>query len=111
VATSRTGTARWKLLRTTALRSAQDSGLTHCPCAGPCRHHAGRPCGVPLDYEQGRTPSSAEPDHITPHARGGRDELANIRVVCRRCNQARGGRSLRASTPAAPATTTTLVDW
>lgn len=110
MATSRTGTGRWKRLRAEALSLAQSHGLTTCPCAATCRHHRGRVCAVTLNYDVGLTPASAEADHITPHARGGRDELANLRVVCRRCNQARGSKPTHAA-HVRPRTTTTLVPW
>jgi 5-methylcytosine-specific restriction endonuclease McrA len=47
-------------------------------------------CGVELDYERGKQPNSAEPDHILPVHYGGRNEIENGRVICRRCNQSRG---------------------
>jgi 5-methylcytosine-specific restriction protein A len=96
--TSRTGTSRWKHLRAQALREAQAQGITHCP-----------ECTTPLNYTEGRQPNSAEPDHIIPHANGGQDTLDNIRILCRRCNQSRGNRSL--TPPPATPTTTTLVTW
>jgi len=115
MAASRTGTARYKRARSEALTIAQDAGLTHCPCALACKHHKGRTCGVWLDYELTRTPSSAEPDHIHPHALGGPDTVANMsRIVCRQCNQARGNKPLQAPTvaPIVRATSTTrLVQW
>lgn len=79
VAASRTGTTRWLSLVASAKRRAQRDGLTHCPL-----------CGTLLNYARGRTPSSAEGDHIVPYSRGGADTLDNIRIICRRCNQRRG---------------------
>lgn len=79
MATSRTGTTRWKHLATAAKRKAQTAGQTHCPI-----------CHRELNYRQGRTPTSAEADHITPHSRGGTDTADNIRIICRQCNQSRG---------------------
>lgn len=95
--TSRTGTSHWKGLRQQALREAQARGVTNCPL-----------CGTPLDYTQGRQPNSAEVDHILPHANGGPDELDNLRVICRHCNQSRGNRT---ATPTVKPTSTTLIGW
>lgn len=80
--TSRTGTTAWKNLRKYALRQAQLQGLTRCPS-----------CKTPLNYLQGRTPSSAEVDHIIPHSRGGLDRIDNVTVLCRACNQSKGNRT------------------
>ena len=80
MATSRTGTARWKNLRLTVLRQAQQSGQTHCPI-----------CRTVLDYHRGRHRASAEVDHIVPVAIGGADTRENCRVICRQCNQSLGG--------------------
>lgn len=80
--TSRTGTASHKRWRTQILRRDQHAGITHCP-----------DCGTALDYEHSRQPNSAEPDHITPWARGGRNTLDNGRTICRQCNQSRGSRT------------------
>lgn len=32
-------------------------------------------------------------DHVTPRAAGGTDDIANIRIVCRRCNSSKGART------------------
>lgn len=79
MATSRTGTTRWLRLAAQAKHRAQADGLTHCPL-----------CGTLLNYRIGRTPASAEVDHIIPHSRGGTDTPDNVRIICRRCNQSRG---------------------
>lgn len=79
MATSRTGTAKWKNLRRRTLHEAKSSGLTNCPL-----------CQCELDYDIGKTPTSAEVDHIHSVARGGQDTSDNVRVICRRCNQKRG---------------------
>lgn len=34
-------------------------------------------------------------DHINPHSKGGRSELANAALMCRRCNSAKGNRTAR----------------
>lgn len=79
MATSRTGTTKWLHLAARAKHRAQATGLTHCPL-----------CGTLLNYSVGRTPASAEADHIIPHSLGGADTLDNLRIICRRCNQSRG---------------------
>ncbi|MGO2634646.1 MAG: HNH endonuclease domain-containing protein [Galactobacter sp.] len=81
MATSRTGTNEWKKLRARELRKAQRLGQVHCPW-----------CGVTLDYQQGRTPSSAELDHVEPYS-ATQSNLGKTRVICRRCNQSKGNRS------------------
>lgn len=34
-------------------------------------------------------------DHINPHSKGGRSDLANATLMCRRCNSAKGNRTTR----------------
>lgn len=92
MATSRTGTAPHLAFRLAVLTRGQETGTTRCPCTDPHKHHTG-PCNVWLDYENSRQPNSAEPDHIIPITRGGTDHPDNGRVICRRCNQARGNRT------------------
>jgi hypothetical protein len=115
MASSRTGSARHKRVRREVLAWAQDSGLTHCPCALACKHHRGRRCGVVLDYVVSRQPNSAEPDHIKPWVAGGDDSVENMsRVVCRQCNQARGNKPLEpveVVVPVRATSTTTVVSW
>ena len=82
MATSRTGTATWKRVRAQAIRRAQRAGITNC------RH-----CKVLLDYIVGRTPASAEVDHLRPYANGGTDHIDNVEVICRLCNQSKGNRN------------------
>lgn len=81
MATSRTGTTRWMKVRDERRRIALEQGIYHCPI-----------CRVPLDWMYSGRPNSVEVDHITPHTQGGRDEIENTRVICRRCNQSLGGR-------------------
>ena len=81
MATSRTGTGSHKRFRRAVLAQGRADGITHCPMPG---------CGVRLDYDVGRKPNSAEPDHIVPVARGGTNSAENGRVICRECNQRRG---------------------
>ena len=101
MATSRTGTAKWKRTRSEAIKQAQRDGLDHCPA---CRTH--------LDYERSGQPNSAEVDHIVPYSLGGTDDLANVRVLCRWCNQARGnGTSKRVRAVPTRVVPTTRVEW
>lgn len=91
MATSRTGTGSHKRWRKQVLQQGQADGVTHCPMPS---------CGVRLDYTAGLMPHSAEPDHITPVARGGMNIVENGRVICRRCNQRRGkGRAVPVAQP------------
>lgn len=93
--TSRTGTAQYKAWRKRVLYKGVHDGVTHCPCKVDCKHHSGRRCNVSLDYTRGRLPNSAEPDHTTPWAQGGRNTLDNGSVLCRRCNQSVGDKRPR----------------
>lgn len=83
MATSRTGTTKYKLWRLAVLRNGRLEGITHCPTLA---------CRVLLDYAEGKKPNSAEPDHIIPYANGGQDVVENGRVLCRQCNQSKGNR-------------------
>ena len=97
--TSRTGTATWKRVREQAIRRAKRQGLTNC------RH-----CGVLLDYDVSKQPSSAEVDHLTPHSAGGQDHLNNVEVICRLCNQSKGNRQSPKQRQA-PSTIKTSREW
>ena len=55
---------------------------------GKCIHCQSR-VSVPLDP---REPAHATLEHIVPRAHGGTDELENLAVACRRCNQGKGKR-------------------
>ena len=89
IATSRTGTGKWKRVRAQALKQAIDNNVTHCAS-----------CGVGLDYEYSRRPNSAEVDHVIPYSKGGTDTLGNTTVICRWCNQRKGnGRNLTVPQP------------
>lgn len=79
--TSRTGTAKWKHIRTKAIRDALNNGQTQCPI-----------CRTKLDWTRSLTPNSPEVDHITPWAVGGADNADNTRIICRQCNQKLGGK-------------------
>ena len=81
---NRTGTGAWKNLRATMIAEAQARGQTTCLV-----------CRAWLDYDHAGLPNSPEVDHITPHALGGTDTPANLRVVCRTCNRSMGARMTR----------------
>lgn len=81
MATSRTGTAKYKAWRKQVIRTARINNITHCPI---------KTCRVELDYSNSKRPNSAEADHITPWANGGRETPDNGQVLCRRCNQSLG---------------------
>ena len=84
MSTNRTGTGAWKNLRAATITEAQARGQTTCLV-----------CRAWLDYDHAGLPNSPEVDHITPHARGGADTPANLRVVCSRCNRSMGARMTR----------------
>lgn len=103
MATNRTATAHWKKIRDTRRQIDFDNGLTNCPL-----------CKVPLDWEYSRRPNSAEVDHIIEWAKGGKDELNNTRVICRHCNQSRGGKTgakQNRKAKAKPISLTTNIEW
>lgn len=81
MATSRTGTARHKNLRTQAIHDARSAGQTLCPI---CRH--------PIDWDGPRGLRSPELDHIVPVERGGRDVRENVRIICGDDNRKRRSR-------------------
>lgn len=101
MATSRTGTAAWKRVRSQALKQAQHNGQTHCT-----------ECSTWLDWAYSKRPNSPEVDHIIPHSQGGKDALENTRIICRHCNQSLGGK-LKPDTrqPITPARLTTHANW
>lgn len=101
--TSRTGTATWKNLRAQVIQAGIDNGIVTCPM-----------CKVALNYSVARRPDSPEVDHIKPHSQGGKDELSNLRILCRLCNQRRAARDTndkKRRQPRVQGTTTTLVSW
>lgn len=100
MATSRTGTASYRAWRRRVLSLARSSGLRYCP-----------DCGRPLAWGTTLTPLSPEPDHIIPHALGGRDTLDNARVVCRECNQKRGKKSIPVKQSSKPRIHSTGILW
>lgn len=90
MATSRTGTARHKNLRTQTIHDARQAGQTQCPI---CRHL------IDWDGPAGQ-PRSPEMDHIITVENGGRDTSDNVRIICRDCNGKRRGRERRARSTA-----------
>jgi 5-methylcytosine-specific restriction endonuclease McrA len=101
MATSRTGTGKWKRNRATKIAEAKANGLTHCP------GFDGHTCGIDLDFDYPQFPNSAEVDHIVRYSDGGTDALDNLRVICRFCNLGRNQKS----PPPAPDQFPTLIDW
>ena len=100
IATSRTGTGKWRRLRTQAITSALDAGQYTCP---HCRTH--------LDYDTPGRPNSAEVDHVIPHSRGGQDTIDNVMVICRLCNQTKGGGRRKARVVPRVMEPSTVVRW
>lgn len=89
MATSRTGTAKWKGIVRRRRKVAQEEGITHCP-----------DCTRLLDYDTKRTPGTYRPDlvevdHIVPAEDGGHDTFENSRVLCSDCNKKRRSRERR----------------
>lgn len=83
MATSRTGTAAHKRMRTIVLAEAQARGVINCPG-----------CRVELDYRDGRAPNGAQADEIVPFARAGEtsSDPNDWQVLCAKCNQRKGDR-------------------
>lgn len=96
---SRTGLAPHLRFRAAVLRRDRAAGITNCPI-----------CGVLMDYDRGRQPHSAEPDHIIAIAVGGTNDPENGRTICRRCNQ-RKGKGARPEPNTVGARVTNLVSW
>jgi 5-methylcytosine-specific restriction endonuclease McrA len=88
MATSRTGTGRYKRNSAAIKKKAQAAGLFQCPGFRRTDGSFHR-CGVDLDYLRPKQPNSAEVDHVEPVRYGGKDNLSNLRVICRACNNAR----------------------
>lgn len=106
MATSRTGTGKWKRVAAQRRYLAQREGITHCP-----------ECNTHLDWTRSRTPTSPEVDHIIPHSVGGQDTIDNTRIICRRCNQSLGAKHYinekrrEVDAQNAAIQTSTLIDW
>lgn len=84
MATSRTGTAKYKRNSARVLHAAQVNGITHCPR-----------CRVPLDYTNRTRPNGASVDHVLAWDNGGTDDLENLAILCLRCNSSIGNKSTR----------------
>lgn len=84
--TSRTGTAKYLRNSARVKREARRSGLTHCPGVDD------KACGRELDYLTPLLDGSAETDHIVEVRYGGSDDVENLRVICRKCNNGRNER-------------------
>ena len=98
---SRTGLTPHLRFRAAVLGRDRRLGILNCP-----------ECGVLMDYDVGRKPNSAEPDHIISIARGGTNDPDNGRAICRRCNQSKGNRAAPTRNRGSrPTVVTNLVDW
>lgn len=97
---SRTGLSPHLRFRRAVLSRDRRAGITHCP-----------ECGVLMDYDKGRQPHSAEPDHIVPIARGGTNDPENGRTICRRCNQRKGSGRKRGRGGGPKGSIANLVQW
>jgi len=88
MATSRTGTAKYRRNRARVIHKAKAEGLTHCQ-GYVDSEGTFHPCGVELDYDTPGLPNSAEVDHIVEARFGVDDSVENLRVLCRRQNSER----------------------
>lgn len=81
MATSRTGTAAWKRMRTTLIRT---------------RDHICHWCGKPLDPAAPKgSPNAIELDHVVPVSLHPdlAHEPSNLALVCHPCNRSKGNRA------------------
>lgn len=83
-----------RAVRLTRAVLAEYGPVCHLYAKGRCL--VGSPA-IPLDLPP-RHPHGPSADHLVPRARGGSDDLANMRPAHRVCNSARGARSLATST-------------
>lgn len=62
-----------------------------------------RQCGIPTprDRRGTKAPDAPEVDHVVPLCAGGTNDPANLQCLCKRCNQAKGGRRAPTEAPAA----------
>src|SRR5690606_24005025 len=98
MATSRTGTGKYRRNSAIDLATPQRNELTHRP--GYDTTHRNHECGAILDYETPLQTNSAETDHIIPHSMGGTDNRTNLTVLCRTCNNEKSnGQNQRPPTP------------
>lgn len=89
---SRTGGTTYLNNRARVIAQARADGLTHCPGYTDPAGTA-HPCGRTLNYDTLQQPDSAEADHIIEARYGGSDDVENLRVICRTCNQQRNRRT------------------
>lgn len=100
MASSRTGSGKWRRLRKEVIEEAIRKEQFNCPL-----------CGIGLDYEYSLQPNSAEVDHILEHSLGGQDVKENVRVICRYCNQTRFHKERRNRKPAGRIEPETKIEW
>lgn len=100
MASSRTGSGKWRRLRKEVIEEAIQKEQFNCPL-----------CGIGLDYEYSLQPNSAEVDHILEHSLGGQDVKENVRVICRYCNQTRFHKERRNRKPAGRIEPETKIEW
>ena len=100
MASSRTGSGKWRRLRKEVIEEAIRKEQFNCPL-----------CGIGLDYEYSLQPNSAEVDHILEHSLGGQDVKENVRVICRYCNQTRFHKERRNRKPAERIEPETKIEW
>lgn len=100
MASSRTGSGKWRRLRKEVIEEAIRKEQFNCPL-----------CGIGLDYEYSLQPNSAEVDHILEHSLGGQDVKENVRVICRYCNQTRFHKERRNRKPSGRIEPETKIEW
>lgn len=100
MASSRTGSGKWRRLRKEVIEEAIQKEQFNCPL-----------CGIGLDYEYSLQPNSAEVDHILEHSLGGQDVKENVRVICRYCNQTRFHKERGNRKPAGRIEPETKIEW
>lgn len=60
-------------------------------------------CATPEAKRGTQQPDAPELDHVVPLSRGGAHTYENVRCACRRCNGAKGAKTIEAPSIAAPA--------
>ena len=100
MATSRTGTSRWKRIRAQAIADAIRDGLDKCPL-----------CGTLLDLHGTGDGAPVEVDHVIPHVVSGVDDISGVQVMCKTCNRRKGSGQARKPHPIVRAEPPTLIQW